>query len=79
MKTEKKADMHCVADLDWVTFRCPCGAEFCTRGRYQETEAWLAEHKPHTTGMCSDTVTERGLTPFAEGLHEELKHRRWAL
>lgn len=35
--------------LDWCTYTCPCGAEFCTH--YEKDLAlWLAEHTPHGDG-----------------------------
>lgn len=56
--------MHCDIDLDWCTYRCPCGASFCTRFEMDPTE-WLKAHKPHTDGTSLEHTTARGQTVWA--------------
>lgn len=61
------AAMTCDVDLDWCTYRCPCGASLCTRYVSDERfSAWMAEHKPHTDGTAEETVTDRGASVYSE-------------
>jgi hypothetical protein len=53
--------MRCGIDLDWCTYTCPCGENFCTRRKSDnETNAWIAIHRPHTDGTCLEHTTADG-------------------
>lgn len=58
---ESGREMRCDIDLDWCTYRCPCGATFCTRRESDEAvRKWVDRHRPHTNGKVLEHTTENG-------------------
>lgn len=52
--------MVSLADLDDVTWCCPCGARFVTCGGSRAFSAWVEEHRGHTDGTLLEKTTPRG-------------------
>lgn len=60
------SQMRCDVDLDWCTYRCPCGSSCCTRFLSSDViSAWLADHKGHTDGTVREHTTEDGNRAYA--------------
>ena len=53
--------MRLDVDLDWVTYKCPCGSTCCTRFLDQYTiDGWVRDHRPHTNGKLLEHTTADG-------------------
>lgn len=66
--------MRCDIDLDWCTYRCPCGHSLCTRHRSdEEINRWLAEHKAHTNGSVLEHTTDNGNRVYSSPAPDEVK------
>ena len=65
--------MRCNIDLDWCTYKCPCGDHICTRNLDDcYIGLWLQGHKSHTNGKVLEHTTADGQRAWGGPVPDEL-------
>lgn len=65
---EAPKPMRLDLDLEWGTYRCPCGDK-CRTDKHENDyiAAWIEQHRPHTNGKIIEHTTADGARIYWDG------------